>query len=82
MVPTKALPLGTPIGMLMALGSICFVLSLAKFQVGMAAGISTSYVLLVMLFSWLFLEESMNLMKISGALMTIGGVTLLSWQGK
>src|SRR5881296_3590397 len=29
-VPAKALPLGAPIGLLMALGSICFVLSLTK----------------------------------------------------
>src|SRR5437773_11237970 len=44
-VPTKSLPLGAPIGLLMALGSISFVLSLAKLPVGMATGISTSYVL-------------------------------------
>jgi drug/metabolite transporter (DMT)-like permease len=81
-VPTKALPLGAPIGLLMALGSISFVLALSKLPVGMATGISTSYVLLVMLLSWTFLDESMNWVKICGALMTIGGVTLLSLQGK
>jgi drug/metabolite transporter (DMT)-like permease len=81
-VPAKALPLGAPIGLLMALGSISFVLALSKLPVGMATGISTSYVLLVMLLSWIILDESMNWMKIAGALMTLGGVTLLSWQGK
>ena len=35
-VPIKSLPLGAPIGLLMALGSMCFVLSLAKLPVGMA----------------------------------------------
>ena len=81
-VPSNALPLGAPIGLLMALGSIFFVLALSKLPVGMATGISTSYVLLVMLLSWTFLDESMNWVKICGALMTIGGVTLLSLQGK
>ena len=80
-VPTKSLPLGAPIGLLMALGSICFVLSLSKLPVGMATAISTSYVLLVLFLSWLFLSESMSWMKIAGTLLTIGGVAL-SWQKK
>src|SRR5437763_17007523 len=41
-VPIKALPLGAPIGLLMALGAICFVVSLAKRPVGMATATSTS----------------------------------------
>lgn len=81
-VPVKALPLGAPIGLLMALGSISFVLALAELPVGMATGISVSYVLLVLVLSWLFLNESMSAMKISGALLTIAGVALLSWQQK
>jgi len=66
----------------MALGSICFVLSLSKLPVGMATGISTSYVLLVLFLSWLFLSESMSWMKIAGTLLTISGVALLSWERK
>lgn len=81
-VPTKALPLGAPIGFLMALGSICFVLALAKLPVGMATAISTSYVLLVIVLSWIFLSESMSWMKIVGTLLTISGVALLSWEQK
>lgn len=81
-VPTKALPLGAPIGLLMALGSISFVLALSELPVGMATGISTSYVLLVMLLSWWFLNESMGWMKITGALLTVAGIALLSWQQK
>src|SRR5712692_6224808 len=38
-VPTKALPVGAPIGLLMALGSISFVLALSELPVGMATGI-------------------------------------------
>jgi drug/metabolite transporter (DMT)-like permease len=81
-VPTKALPLGAPIGLLMALGSICFVLALSELPVGMATTISTSYVLVVLFLSWLFLSESMSWMKIVGTLLTITGVALLSWQKK
>src|SRR5436190_8005998 len=81
-VPTKALPLGAPIGLLMALGSICFVLALSELPVGMATAISTSYVLVVLFLSWLFLSESMSWMKIVGTLLTIAGVALLSWQKK
>lgn len=79
-VPTKALPIGGPIGLLMALGSISFVLALAELPVGMATAISVSYVLLVMLLSWMFLNESMSWMKIGGALLTIVGVALISWE--
>ena len=81
-VPTKALPLGAPIGLLMALGSISFVLALSELPVGMATAVSTSYVLLVMLLSWWFLGESMGWLKIAGALLTVAGVALLSWQQK
>src|SRR5258705_5339103 len=81
-VPTRALPLGAPIGLLMALASICFVLALAKLPVGMATAISTSYVVLVFFLSWLLLHESMSWMKIAGTLLTIGGVALLSWEQK
>jgi drug/metabolite transporter (DMT)-like permease len=79
-VPTKTLPLGAPIGLLMALGSICFVLSLSKLPVGMASAISTSYVLLVLFLSWFFLNETMSWMKIAGTVLTLGGVALLSWE--
>lgn len=81
-VPAKALPLGAPIGLLMAIGSICFVLSLAKLPVGMATAISTSYVVLVLLLSRLFLHESIGWMKAAGIALTITGVALLSWQQK
>lgn len=81
-VPTKALPLGAPIGLLMALGSICFVLSLAKLPVGMATAISTSYVLVVVVLSRFFLNESIGWIKIAGISLTIAGVALLSWQQK
>jgi drug/metabolite transporter (DMT)-like permease len=81
-VPTKALPLGAPIGLLMALGSICFVLSLAKLPVGMASAVSTSYVIVVVVLSRFFLNENIGLVKMAGIILTIAGVALLSWQQK
>ena len=81
-VPTKSLPFGAPIGLLMAVGSICFVLALARLPVGMATAISTSYVLLVVLLSRVFLNESLGWIKFVGIGLTIAGVALLSWQQK
>ena len=81
-VPTKSLPLGAPIGLLMALGSISYVLALSKLEVGTAAAISTSYVVLVVLLSRVFLSESLSWLKIIGIFLTLVGVALLSWEQK
>jgi drug/metabolite transporter (DMT)-like permease len=77
-VPAKSLPLGAPIGLLMALGSISYVLALSKLPVGTAAAISTSYVLLVVLLSRVFLGEPLSWLKLAGILLTTAGVALLS----
>ena len=79
-VPLKSLPLGAPVGLLMALGSISYVLALSKLPVGTAAAISTSYVLLVVVLSRIFLGESLSWLKIAGMLLTVAGVALLSWE--
>src|SRR4026208_534202 len=51
LVPKESLPLGAPIGLMMALGSISYVLALSKLPVGTAAAVSTSYIVLVVLLS-------------------------------
>jgi len=81
-VPRESLPLGAPIGLMMALGSISYVLALSKLPVGTAAAISTSYVVLVVLLSRIFLDESLSWMKVAGISLTIIGVGLLSWEQK
>jgi drug/metabolite transporter (DMT)-like permease len=78
MIPTKALPLGAPIGLLMALGSISYVLALSKLPVGTAAAISTSYVMLGVVLSRVFLSETLSWLKIAGILLTTVGVALIS----
>lgn len=79
-VPVDGLPLGAPIGLLMAVGSISYVLALEKMPVGVAAAIATSYVVLVVALSWIFLGEAMTWTKGIGIALTIAGVSLLSLQ--
>src|SRR5437870_11718793 len=57
-VAIASLPLGAPIGLMMALGSISFVLALSRLPVGTAAAVSASYIVLVVLLSRIFLVES------------------------
>lgn len=77
-VPAKSLPLGAPIGLMMAMGSISYVLALSKLPVGTAAAVSTSYVLLLVLLSRVFLGEPLSWLKIAGILLTTAGVALIS----
>jgi drug/metabolite transporter (DMT)-like permease len=81
-VPVKSLPLGAPIGLLMALGSISYVLALSKMEVGTAAAISTSYIVLVVLLSRIFLGERLDWSKVTGIALTVAGVALLSFRHK
>ncbi len=77
-VPVKSLPLGLSIGLMMSLGSILYVLSLAILSVGTAAAISSSYLIVVVLLSWLFLHEPFSLVKLLGFVLTLAGVAILS----
>lgn len=79
-VPLPALPIGALIGLLMALGSVLFVFSLARLPVGMAVVLSTSYVLLMVVLSCVFLREPMNLPKLAGIVLTVAGVVILARQ--
>src|SRR5438105_1872169 len=69
-VPIRSLPLGAPIGLFMALGSISYVLALSKMEAGTAAAISTSYIVLVVLLSRIFLREHLDWLKIAGIALT------------
>jgi drug/metabolite transporter (DMT)-like permease len=77
-VPRAGLPLGVAIGLMMALGSISYVLSLSKLPVGTAASISASYLVVVVLLSWVFLHESFTPLKLAGVGLTLAGVAILS----
>jgi drug/metabolite transporter (DMT)-like permease len=77
-VPAASLPLGVAIGLMMALGSIAYVLSLSKLPVGTAASISASYLVVVVLLSRVFLHESLSAAKLAGVAFTLIGVAILS----
>ncbi len=77
-IPLSALPLGMTIGLLMALGSLSYVLAIARLPVGLAATVAASYLLVVVLLSWLFLDEPMSALKITGIVLTVIGVAILS----
>lgn len=77
-VAAKDLPLGLAIGLMMAIGSIAYVLALSKLPLGVTAAVSSSYLILVVVLSWIFLQESFTLWKIVGILLTLVGVTILS----
>jgi len=77
-VPTATIPLGLGIGLLMALGSLSYVLAISRLPVSLAATIAASYLLVVVLLSWLFLDEPMSAIKIAGIVITVIGVAILS----
>jgi drug/metabolite transporter (DMT)-like permease len=77
-VPRESLPLGIAIGLMMALGSISYVLSLSKLPVGTAASISSGYLIVVVVLSWLFLHEPFGPLKLAGVALTLAGVAILS----
>jgi drug/metabolite transporter (DMT)-like permease len=79
-IPLKPLPLGIVIGLLMALGSISYVLSLSRIAVGTAAAISTSYVVVVAVLSAIFLDEKFGWQKIAGIVLALVGVAMISWK--
>ncbi len=77
-IPTEGLPIGILAGFLMAAGSLLFVFSLTKLPVGLASAISTAYIIVVVLLSWIFLKEPLDFIKIIGILLTVAGVAILS----
>lgn len=77
-MPRRALPLGALTGLLMAIGSISYVLALAKLPAGLAAAAGTSYVVVVVVLARVFLHESLDAVKVLGLLLTLTGVALLS----
>lgn len=79
-IPAKELPVGFFIGVMMAVGSIFFVLSLNKLPASVASVLAASYVVVVIILSWLFLKESFDAIKIAGIILTFAGVLLLTYR--
>lgn len=79
-IPMRGIPLGSVVGLLFAIGSLFFTLSLSKLPVGSATAISLSYIVIVFILSALFLKEEITLLKVTGVLLTLTGVGILSYQ--
>ncbi len=79
-IPIKELPIGMLIGIMMATGSILYVLAFNKLPAAVAAVLASAYVVVVIILSWIFLKESMDATKIAGLLLTFTGVLLLTYK--
>lgn len=79
-MPTKELPMGLLIGVMMAIGSILYVLALNRMPASIAAVLATIYVLVVVVLSVVFLKEGFDYIKVLGIILTFAGVALLTWK--
>lgn len=79
-LPIKDAPLALLVGLLFSIGSFVYVLAVSKLPVGIAAPVSTGYVVLAVALSMLFLKEPLTLLKGVGIFLTIAGVAILSLQ--
>lgn len=79
-IPTDRLPLGAVVAILMAIGSILYALALSKLPAAPAAAIATSYVVVVVVLSAIFLHERIDALTVLGVALTLGGVAVLSFR--
>jgi drug/metabolite transporter (DMT)-like permease len=79
-IPGKEIPMGLAIGVMMSIGSIFFVLSMNKLPASVASVLAATYVMVVILLSWIFLKESFDAIKILGIILTFAGALLLTYR--
>jgi drug/metabolite transporter (DMT)-like permease len=79
-LPIKELPLGMLIGIMMAGGSILYVLAFNKLEAAVAAVLATAYVLVVIVLSVVFLKEGLTFSRVAGIILTLIGVGLLTFK--
>ena len=77
-IPFQSAPLALLVGLFFAIGSFVYVLAVSKLPVGIAAPVSTGYIVLAVALSAIFLKEPITFQKGVGILMTIVGVAILS----
>lgn len=80
-LPRPRLPLAGLVGLLMAVGSIFYVLAISKLPVGLASAVATAYVVVVVVLARVVLDEPLTAMKGVGLALTISGVAVLSYVG-
>lgn len=79
-LPAKEAPMGLVIGLMMATGSILYVLALNKLSVSVASVLAGAYVGVVIVLSWLFLKESFDALKLLGIVLTFAGALVLTYR--
>ena len=77
-IPTKGLALGGGLGLMMAVGSILYLLALNKLPAGLVAVIAITYVIIVVALSAVVLHERLDAIKIIGIGLTLIGVAILT----
>lgn len=79
-MPIKEIPLGFGIGLMMALGSILYVLAFDKLSASVASVLAATYVAVVVILSWLVLKESFDAVKVAGIVLTFAGALMLTYK--
>lgn len=77
-IPIKELPLGLLIGVMMASGSLLYVLAFNKLDASVAAVLATLYVAVIVILSWIFLKEGFDFVKVLGLVLAFAGTALLT----
>jgi drug/metabolite transporter (DMT)-like permease len=79
-IPARHLPAGALVAVLMAGGSVLYALALQRLPAGPTAAIATSYVVIVVVLSAVFLHERVDAVTVAGLALTLGGVAVLSFR--
>jgi drug/metabolite transporter (DMT)-like permease len=79
-IPARHLPAGVLVATLMAGGSVFYALALQRLPAGPTAAIATSYVVIVVVLSALFLHERVDAVTVLGLVLTLAGVAVLSFR--
>jgi drug/metabolite transporter (DMT)-like permease len=79
-VARRHLPLGAVVAVLMAVGSVLYAVALSRLPAGISAAVATSYVVLVVVLSTVFLHETLDWVIAMGLALTLAGVAILSWR--
>lgn len=79
-LPAKDIPMGMLIGIMMAAGSILYVLALNKLSAGVASVLAATYVAVVVVLAAIFLKEKFDAIKVLGLILTFAGALLLTYK--
>lgn len=76
-IPAQGWALGAMVGIFFSLGSLSFTVALSRMYAGLASALSVSYILVVVLLSWIFLKEEVSVIKLVGIACMLLGAGIL-----